>query len=94
MSNIDKRNRFSIDLPPDWQDYLAHTARIHRLTQGEVVQTLLANMHSCAGIEQALAARREEKVAARRSKASMTAAFKQLTPEQQRRALEALGAES
>jgi hypothetical protein len=92
MSNTDKRNRFSIDLPPDWQAYLAQTAKTYKLTQGEIVEILLANLHKCASIEQAFMARRDQKTSERRSKSSTIAEFKQLTPEQQVKALEALRA--
>lgn len=94
MNDTDKRNRFSIDLPPDCQNYLAHKAKEQKLTQGEIVELLLKNMHCCVGIDDEFKTRREEKAAARRSKSSLAATFVKLTPEQQAAALAAVRATS
>lgn len=92
MTDTAKRSRFSIDLPDDWQAYLAQVAKTHKLSQGEVIETLLANMHKCIGIDAALTARRDSKVAVRAARRLVKGAFEKLTPEQQRAALAAAGA--
>lgn len=92
MTDTAKRSRFSIDLPEDWQAYLAQLAKTYKLSQGETIETILANMHQCVGIEDALRARRDDKAAQRAARKLVKGAFDKLTPEQQRAALAAAGA--
>jgi len=89
MANTAHRSRFSIDLPEDWQIFLAETAKRYRITQGDVIELMLANM-PIVNIEDKFKARREQKLAARKSKRSLTAQFRELPPEQQAEALKAL----
>jgi hypothetical protein len=93
MSENIERLRFSVDLPKYWQDYLAQQAKLYKITQGDVVELLLANMHKSVGIEQAFMARREEKVAARQA-ARLKSAFERMTPEQQKATLQALNSQA
>lgn len=63
---IIKRYTFSLDTVA--QDAIADLAKTHKLTQGEVIETLVAFMgHSEEAVNAAFAARRESKVNSRTS---------------------------
>ena len=61
QNSVIKRYTFSLDTTA--QDVIADLAKTHKLTQGEVIETLVAFMgHSEEAINEAFAARRESKV--------------------------------
>ena len=79
-----ERVRFSIDLEEPGRDTLASVAKSVRLTQGEVVDTLL-EMYCKPVSDELLAAlrqRREDKVAARTPKKKFMESIRDLSPEQ------------
>lgn len=61
QNSVIKRYTFSLDTVA--QDAIADLAKTHKLTQGEVIETLVAFMgHSEKAVVDAFAARRESKV--------------------------------
>lgn len=61
QNSVIKRYTFSLDTIA--QDTIADLAKTHKLTQGEVIETLVAFMgHSEEAVLEAFAARRESKV--------------------------------
>lgn len=89
QSAAKERQRFSIELGDDHRDVLAGTAKTYKVTQGEVIEVLLDRMTHDNGLCAALAAKREEKVAARRPKKDLMDQLKNLTPAQLAAALAA-----
>lgn len=66
QNTVIKRYTFSLDTVA--QDAIADLAKTHKLTQGEVIETLVAFMgHSEEAVLEAFAARRESKVNSRTS---------------------------
>lgn len=66
QNTVIKRYTFSLDTVA--QDAIADLAKTHKLTQGEVIETLVAFMgHSEEAVNAAFAARRESKVNSRTS---------------------------
>lgn len=66
QNTIIKRYTFSLDTIA--QDAIADLAKTHKLTQGEVIETLVAFMgHSEEAVIEAFTARRESKVNSRTS---------------------------
>ena len=61
QNSVIKRYTFSLDTTA--QDVIPDLATTHKLTQGEVIETLVAFMgHSAEAVNEAFAARRESKV--------------------------------
>lgn len=94
MSNTDKRSRYSIDLAEDFRVRLGRLARGYGITQGEAIEVMIMALNQMPPEQQPVIdalfkARRDEKVAARRQKAGAVKQFKDLTPRQQRAAIEA-----
>lgn len=66
QNTVIKRYTFSLDTVA--QDAIADLAKTHKLTQGEVIETLVAFMgHSEEAVNAAFATRRESKVNSRTS---------------------------
>lgn len=80
------QNRFSISLPESHQARLGEIAKQYRITQGEVIETLL-EFADHAALALRYQAVREEKVAARRPKKDLLKQLNGLTSEQLERLL-------
>jgi len=84
-----QRTRYSIDIDGPHREQLAAIAKAYKLSQGEVIETLLDYAGEDDGIKPLFVAKREAKVAARKPKNALYQKFKGLTPAQLEAALKA-----
>lgn len=79
---MEERIRFSIDMFEASRTQLVALAKQHKITQGEVLEVLLARAALDNGLAAALDAQREAKVMARNPKKAILERLKGMTAEQ------------
>jgi hypothetical protein len=86
----DTRTRFSIDLDDNHRFSLALIAKTFKITQGEVIETMLDQMGTPTGeLAAAMTAKREAKVARRAPNKELYKQFKNMSADQLQAALDA-----
>lgn len=94
MKDEQQKHRFSVDMDATAHGALSELAKGYKITQGEAIEVILAFVSNLpqverAALDTAFKAKRTAKVAARKPKQELLAAFRKLSPEAQARVVAA-----